>query len=66
MPLIEYSRLPETPEAAIIIVPSSTPHSVGSVKVTLKILGDEGAVSIIGFMLYGVTQVPPTFLTKIL
>ena len=50
----------------MVIVPSSTLHSVGSVETTFRICGAAGAPIIIGLSVEGVSQLPSVFLAMTL
>ena len=65
-PSVVYSYEPAPPVAVIVIVPSSTPQSVGSLLVTLTIDGAFGAVKTTGLFTSNVKQVPSIFLTATL
>ena len=54
------------PCAVTVIVPSATPQSVGSVEVTLVMLGAFGTSRITGLFVHGVLQEPSVFLTNTL
>ena len=58
--------MPEPPVAVIVIVPSSTPHSVGCVSSIEVIDGADAELIITGLFAQAVKHEPSVFLTKIL
>ncbi len=63
-PLMLYSKGAIPPEAVMVMVPSVSPQSVGSVKVTSVISGEFGATKVIWLMCC-TKHVPSSFLTWI-
>ena len=66
VPSNEYSIAPTPPVAVIVTAPSFIPQSVGSVKLTLVIVGVFGASIVIGLSVDNTVQVPAVLRTATL